>query len=198
MQIHPAYDLETKTWFLEQFKAEAPTIAELIQKLPPHIRKDVQVKDYYIRHSAPTPKFKLATAEEFIRRPNRPISRTLSPVVPDLIPRQKPAKSAASESIPAEPLPQKRRIRKYRQKAVVIRDWIPRSAKDFTEEEKKKIENQILDMWADGKTGPDIAQKLQLSVTWVGAQVIPRYRKLGDPRAVVRNPLLRGTRAFTR
>jgi hypothetical protein len=41
--LHPAFDIKTKTWFVDGFDVEAPTIAELLTHFP----KGTTVVDYY-------------------------------------------------------------------------------------------------------------------------------------------------------
>jgi hypothetical protein len=57
-----------------------------------------------------------------------------------------------------------------------------------------EIENAVLDMWAEGKNGPDIAKALNVKVQFVGSNVVWKARIEGDPRAVVRCPNAIGKR----
>jgi GcrA cell cycle regulator len=50
--IHPAFDIETGTWFVDGFTDEAPTIAELLKKLP-KIKGGYLVQDYWCGRAPP-------------------------------------------------------------------------------------------------------------------------------------------------
>lgn len=56
-------------------------------------------------------------------------------------------------------------------------------------------QNKMLDLWAAGVTGPEIASRFAgQTPASVGANLIPKARERGDPRAVVRNPTSHGRR----
>jgi hypothetical protein len=57
-----------------------------------------------------------------------------------------------------------------------------------------EIENAVLDLWAEGKNGPDIAKALNVKVQFVSSNVVWTARIAGDPRAVVRCPNAIGKR----
>jgi hypothetical protein len=46
-EVHPEFDIETRTWFVPGYKPEAPTIAALLEKLSKTAHKRVYAKDYY-------------------------------------------------------------------------------------------------------------------------------------------------------
>lgn len=76
MRVHPEYDTQTRTWFIQGFHQEGTTISQLLSHIPPHIRKNVQVVDYYVGQSAPTPRYTLTSINEFMKRPDRPHMHT--------------------------------------------------------------------------------------------------------------------------
>jgi hypothetical protein len=46
-EVHPEFDIETRTWFVPGYKQEAATIAVLLEKLSKATHKQVFAKDYY-------------------------------------------------------------------------------------------------------------------------------------------------------
>jgi hypothetical protein len=56
-------------------------------------------------------------------------------------------------------------------------------------------ENRALDMWLEGHSAQTIAERIGRTGAWVGAWVVPKARKAGDPRALVRFPKLIGPRS---
>ncbi len=55
-------------------------------------------------------------------------------------------------------------------------------------------DNAILDAWAAGETGPNLARRFNMSPSAIGANLIPKARLRGDPRAVVRNAKMHGSK----
>lgn len=208
MRVYPQYDTQTRTWFIQGFHQEGKTISQLLSHIPPHIRKNVQVVDYYVGRSAPTPRYALTSIDEFMKRPDRSQLHSPKTINTALISkdqgtdhpcrRQKPAGRGGISAVNAEPLCRIAEPRKTPQKRVWRRppkpSWEVRSTKGMAAQVRFKLESQILDMWAAGHTAPEIACKLNLSTTYIGAQVIPRARTRGDVRAVVRNPESYGSR----
>jgi len=201
MQVHPEYDMQTGTWFIQGFHQEGKTISQLLSHIPPHIRKNLQVKDYYVGKSAPTPRWGLTSATEFLQRADRPYMHTPKTIVTSLIPkdrradhpsrRLKAAVRADSSAVNVEPPCEIAEHKKTPRRLFVRKprvDWEARSTRDLSPTELKKLENDVLDLWAAGLTGPEIAFKFKIRVSQVGAQIIPRARRRGDPRAVIRNP----------
>lgn len=151
MNIHPAYDQETRTWFVEGFAEEASTIAELLEKLPK--RKDgYHVVGY------------------------RPLDSNLPPIRPPSPDRPKPKINLSwPPRAPKPPRPTK-------EPEATKEDQRPRGmAFD------RGMVNKILDLWAEGVSGPEIAQRFGLNAAAVGSHIVARARVKGDPRALIRN-----------
>src|SRR5260370_8321334 len=85
MRIHPAFDAETRTWFVEGLAGEAPTIAELIKVLPKR-KGGYHVENYWssgmppIQLPPPAPKRAKSSISPWLSRPppvlkSRPLSK---------------------------------------------------------------------------------------------------------------------------
>src|SRR5260370_9092640 len=74
MRIHPAFDAETRTWFVEGLAGEAPTIAELIKVLPKR-KGGYHVENYWssgmppIQLPPPAPKRAKSSISPWLSRP---------------------------------------------------------------------------------------------------------------------------------
>ncbi len=162
MLIHPVYDVSTRTWFMPECpSAEAPTIRQLIQKLGIGPER---VKDYY------------------------PGGIPL-----DLLPRRMAGDGKVREVKFRQPKQSRHARRKLTGETLP-----PRAAEAnldlktyqgspqglcnyFTE-----LENKILDLWLRGFSAVSIAADVGRKQSYVNSTVIPKARRLGDPRAVFR------------
>lgn len=179
MEIHPVYDFETKTWFVEGFEHEASTIAELVRKIP----KPVVVRDYYAAGmQAPVVRYPSLTIEDLLSRPDsvgarpqkfdtrRKKTKEAAPIVERGVEARKPPKPRISLPKNEEPAP------------------LLKSTRSLSPAERHELREQILNMWVKGVPGREIARTLGVTVNWVSANVVPKARRQGDPRAVIRIP----------
>ena len=60
--------------------------------------------------------------------------------------------------------------------------------KTFATRPKKYRHDDILNLWAQGLTGPEIGRQLGLRASTTAAAIVAEYRKKGDLRATPRAP----------
>jgi hypothetical protein len=203
MQVHPEFDTATKTWFVRGRKLEASTIRVLLEKLSKSSRKEIIVKDYYTDGQR-CPIVDYGRASSILPRP----MMTHAKSVHSLNFRRRSAK-AGSKSISEERMAEIKSIddkdidtteipevgEDFFKKAKLVfptKSRIKtagRSTGDMPPEMRAELDNQALDLWAQSYSAQEIAAKLDLKVNYIGATLIPRARRLGDPRAGIRNPL---------
>ncbi len=196
--VHPAFDCDTRTWFTDEYESVGKSISELLAGLRAETKRRVVAKDHYVGCRCPEVKYPMKTIEEFLARPESVLSYKLPKFA-----NPSTAPTIPSSDVPKIGVPRPRtRQTGIRGASALARANLsrtdgarPRGASDFPDTiERKKIENQILDMWCAGKSGPEIAIELHLKVQYVGSNVIANARKRGDKRALVRNPLVCGVR----
>lgn len=173
--VNPAYDPQTKTWFLEDPKIEAPTLKALLAELRKiadsrkQKRQEWRIEGYYplgveVRMGIDNATLEKRTEQKIITVPG---------------PGQKPARlstqwnaSPTREKPESPPVPPPgSTLRKFfrRQR---FHAWDP------------VVYEQVLDMWAKGIKGTVIAKELGLTTTQVSAHMVPHARAHGDPRAM--------------
>ena len=160
MIVHPAYHPESGLWFLESGE-EAPSLAKLKALLP----AGTKILGYYPKgYSGKVQVSKAPTRTLYAERFSNysPFSKAPKQIVvpPEVKPVVKPS--------PAPPVVKRKRAgyahnRQYDHEA-------------------------ILNLWAEGLTGPQIAEKLGMDRWLTVCQIVYECRKKGDPRAVRRAP----------
>jgi DNA-binding CsgD family transcriptional regulator len=164
IKIHPIFDPTDGVWFVGGVTAKS--IRELIVKIEKKRGVPVICKDYYPAGTEMPPvKYPATTAEEFLKRTERP-----SP--------------APSTNFKSQPSRREKKTRKYANNIVS-----PPMERDATDEERSRfsaLENQILDMWGAGKPAPEIAKELSLTDRETVGKIAAKGRSKGDPRAVKR------------
>ncbi len=187
--VHPAFDVERRLWFVDEYETEAKSISDLLVGLRAETKRKVIAKDHYVNCRCPDIKYVMKTAEEFLMRPESVLSYKL----PKFINSGTPPKTCLGTVQNQRRTPQDEtiafgchtiQIKQNFSRADGLRG---RGASDLTAAERPAIENKILDMWFAGKSGPEIAIELELKVQYVGSNVIPKARKRGDSRAIVRS-----------
>jgi hypothetical protein len=159
MIIHPTFDPLTNTWFVpEHPHCEAPTIRLLLEQ----VGAGCTVRDYYPggvpREMLPRSDSKVLTRPRIDSGPPAP--------------RRKPAGETSGQQAPETPPSPKA----HQQPSKGVRGTI------FSE-----TDNQILDLWIQGEKAAVIAEKLGVKKAYVSSYIVPKGRRVGDPRAVVRN-----------
>lgn len=165
MQVHPEFDIETKTWFVEEF--EAPSIRALVNTLRQHYNTTISVKDYFPANKA-SPRIAYETSDKM--RPTRPT------MVVGVV-RQDNGKPRTVTY-------------KTKNKVGGLKDG--RGAAELSEDERKQVYESVLNLWAEGNTIRQIAAILNLKYNYVGSNILPKARQIGDSRAAVRNKHLYG------
>ena len=166
--IHPTFFLgeSGKPGKWRYGDVRASTIAALLDKLGP----DYEVQDYY----------RGITPKEVTAFPAQGADTIIRPSLVDAVPKQPMGRRTTSPP---------RRSVESRTPVAVEPAPIPVPIDDI---EKKKdtrssesLRNDILDRWEAGMTGPAIAEILGIDTGRI-SKAISRWRKQGDPRAVVR------------
>jgi hypothetical protein len=200
--IHPAFDIETKTWF--EGNMEDKTISGLLVKLQSKTGKTIIAKDHYVDCQCPVPKFPETTLSEYLKRPISTAADThgYNRIGPQKRMPPAPVDGAMVGPTGTPPHNWGGGNRKSPTREAKLRlDTKPPAAKDSSPvpvpgvrgalsfksgTERNAIVNEVLDLWAAGWSGPAIAEKLNLTIQYVGAQIIPAARGRGDKRAVRR------------
>jgi len=179
--IHPAFDTSTGTWFCEDFNVEAPTLRQLIAVLAKR-KVRVTVKDYYPAG--------LGASIAGIRVENeiRKTRATEATKTADLPGRGNPNISRKSKGNNQNSRGWKDELAGARGAEHRTDRITPTAPKPYAPPITGDIESMALDMWAAGRTGAEIGAALGKTSTWVGTCVLPRARRCGDLRAVVRQP----------
>mgnify|MGYP001606328379 CR=1 FL=1 len=211
MIIHPEFDPTTKTWFvsIRGTNYEAPSISKLINKTPPGIRRTLVVQDYYpVGKRMPPIDYGPSNVADFMKRPNHEalhaagrggaITLGKGALSKDRTePRfmggaESNAQTVSKEVMPPDPNTNIRsdtrptsatwakRERVYKEHPELAAG---RSTKGMLPAEREKLNDQILDMWAAGKTSAQIAEELNLKINYIGCNVLPTARVRGDKRA---------------
>lgn len=191
--LHPLYDPQAKVFVVtvKGEEIEAKSISNLLAKLGPAY----SVRDYY-PHGMPA---------ELTPKSDGPLQRR--PVVASGPPKwvRHPPRKPASEPKALAPTkvastvartPGGRLSRSRASKGLPGHVAI-RPQRDATPEERavcSERNNEILDAWAAGETAPALAKRFGMSPSAIGANIIPKARLSGDPRAVVRNTKTHGSR----
>lgn len=190
-KIHPEYDAKTSTWFVPGLpEVEAPTVCELLGKLralPGHGRD--RVADYYPRgYRAPS---QLGSGVGSEGRVSVAPPKFMRYTVPRVKRAQAGLEAAGSVQAPApeppapEPPPKPpRRVQRVHRSA---------AGPSSPCRSRKYDRERILDMWAAGMSGPDIAAQLGMRSV-VPGQIVAEARKRGDSRAKARAPKYRRRR----
>ena len=195
--FHPAFDPKTQTWFMDG--AEASTIRALKILLP----RRAKIQDYFPdgykatrivlrepRNYVPTPKVSFNTFKtKWVNNISKPTSfqpaNNIDAILDDW---------AAGMS--GDAIADKHGIfdqRKVMKKIKAARDrGDPRA--DFhnaphAARPKRYNHDVILNLWAQGLTGPEIGRQLGLHASTTAAAIVAEYRKKGDPRALARAPV---------
>lgn len=199
--LHPAFDPHTRTWFIEGYKKEAKTLAALQA-----IFHRAHLEGYFPQgYTASRPKggperTYLPIKSHFHIKPAAKHKTPTSPVVQqsynapsrDLILNDWAAGMSAEAIANKYNVPETNQVTRIIVKARAIGD--SRAAKhiklDIKNERKKRFDHDaILDLWAKGIDGPEIGRRLGLTRATTASGIVALYRKKGDPRAVVRNPV---------
>jgi hypothetical protein len=193
-EVHPAFDPITSTWFVGN--EEARTIRELLAKLG----KDIVAIGYQpIGQAVPFILREPHDLRTFARTPKKDMleEQPIEPAIDD-VPRlplaaklgARTARAATDERHQREA--QRKRDQRARQKAKrMFGVGFENPLSQATAQDRERctdIENEILDRWAKGESGPSIAAALGVTRPYVSANVVWHARLLGDPRAVVRCP----------
>ncbi len=192
--VHPAFDVERRLWFVDEYETEAKSISDLLVGLRAETKRKVIAKDHYVNCRCPDIKYAMKTAEEFLMRPEPVLAHRLPKFVNSKFATTATTNSVSESRKSVERRPHMRQpgipgvSAQYKQNLSRTDIARPRGAGDFaTMAERKSMENRVLDMWAAGKSAPEIAIELGLKVAYVGANIIPAARKRGDSRAIVRS-----------
>lgn len=176
--VTPAYDPQTRTWFIDKPAVEARTLSDLLDQLAklrklPGVKKEWKITNYYqgtvdVRYTA-----------------QGAIVRLTEPSVIS-IPRA-PAKKKPAQPIAGAPVKEPEHAPAPRVRGPIVRKWFTRHRYRTWD---PVIYEKVLDMWAAGVSGPEIAKQLGggLTPVNVSAHIVPNARGHGDPRAVKRHP----------
>lgn len=192
--FHPAFDPKTRTWFVDD--TEAPTLAALKRLLPPRTKfKDHYPNGYKAtritlrepRNYVPTPKVSFNTFNKSVSKPTSPTQpiASIDAILDDW-----------ANGMSGDAIADKHGIfdqRKVMKKIKAARDrGDPRAAfhqAPHAARPKRYNHSLILDLWAQGLTGPEIGRQLGLHASTTAAAIVAEYRKKGDPRALARAPV---------
>lgn len=177
--IHPLFCPTAKMWF--HGAAKAPTISALLAKLG----HGYEAQDFYLGQC---PRELTSFAPKALGESMRP-SIIGSVPYPKNFRVPKPPSEDKPEPVaqPIEPA-EFTTIKQARQVGIIdaIRPS-PRAAAPRPDDYK----NRVLNLWEAGVPGPDIARIFGVQTICIGRDVA-RWRKQGEPRAVVRQPLNHG------
>ncbi len=191
MILHPIFDTGAKVFVvtIEGNEVEAKSISALLAMVGP----GYTVRDYY-PCGVPATLLPRGSAggPDFTRHRLAPGYRPKHGMPPER--RSEPAGEVLAEKAPKEPPKRKSRSRASKALPAPIP---PKPKREATPEERAvccERDNAILDAWAAGETGPDLARRFNMSTSAIGANLIPKARLRGDPRAVVRNSKMYGSK----
>jgi hypothetical protein len=194
--FHPAFDIKTKTWFVDNF--EAPTLAALKRLLP----RRAKIKDHYPNGYKAT-RITLREPRNYVPMPKVSFN-TFNKSIPKPLAQAHPTASIDAilddwaAGMSGDAIADKHGIfdqRKVMKKIKAARDrGDPRA--DFhnaphAARPKRYNHDVILNLWAQGLTGPEIGRQLGLHASTTAAAIVAEYRKKGDPRALARAPVRR-------
>lgn len=174
MQLHPAYDPQTQTWFVEGYSFEAPTLRELLNRIRQRTKLSVIIRDYFFGGKAHPP----VTYTSFTER-EKQYREKVEAKQRELRIQEKAAYKDPALTLSKQPL--------YPEIGY-------KSGKDLTPKEREYYIETVLDMWAAGGTIRGISIKLKLKYDYVGTTIIPVARSKGDKRAEIRNHKTYGVR----
>lgn len=158
MIVHPAFDPVSCLWFLETGE-EAKTISDLKKQLP----SNVKIVGYF-----PNGYDGLVRVNKCRVEP-RESTQNYNPLSKANVPKVISAKRSGIRLHPVREMPKRPK------------------AKRVASNRKYDYE-AILNLWAKGMTGPQIAGELNIEDWKKVCQVVSIARKDGDPRAVSRKP----------
>lgn len=179
MQVHPAFDITSRTWFVEGYAHEAPTLRELLNKFPKgttfagytpdaHFMPPTRNRDETIammskriepRTHAPATKRQFQAAQLRIR------ARALGEVGEVVPLTSGDVQRAARRSAPKQPSPR------------------PTGKKGA-----RYNSDAVLDLWEKGISSMVIAHRLGMARAENVRTIVQRARAKGDPRAVDHAP----------
>jgi len=193
MQVHPEFDPTTRTWFVSGRKPEAPTIDALLGMIAKSCRiarELVAAKDYYANgERCPSVDYGPASPRD-ICRPSvigQKFYKKAPTIIPVIATPSVIGSEPRKENIPE--LENESKVRSVPKRVLTA----GRSTSNMSKKMRADLDNQALDMWAAGLPAHEIAAKLDLKINYIAAALMPRARRKGDPRAVVRNPETYGT-----
>ena len=157
MIVHPAYDVVTKTWFVETGE-EATSLRELKKQLKPYTK----IADYY-----PNGYRKKIIYREKLRTTQKPPIQT--PRAAQDAQGVKTAKNDATKTTITRPTIKR-----------CYPDTVPKRRCIYNH-------NTILNMWYSGLDAPTIADALSIKRWTSVVNIVWQARRKGDPRAVERN-----------
>lgn len=160
VQVHPAYDANTKSWYLDTGE-EASSLQELKKLLPLYTK----IVGYYPKGYSQ----KIACQKQLCAARNSGVKTT---VVAQVAQQAKTAKTDKIENT-------------IRQQPVK-RDYPDTTPYRHC----KYNHNAILNLWYAGNDAPTIASELGIEKFTSVVNVVWHARQKGDPRAVERNPRL--------
>jgi hypothetical protein len=186
MILRPNFDAIKKVWFvtLKGKEIEAGSISDLLAKLGPRY----SVQDYFVGN-APIKHDSVPGSGGGLRKPVVLGTRYYD------FRRQAPRKlqdSSLPQVVPKEPGSHKTRPRPSNELGVASTVRPEREATPAERAMWSKRDNAILDGWASGISGPELAERFGVTPAVIGVSVVVKARRKGDPRAVVRNPKLHG------
>ena len=203
-KVHPVFDIEKAVWFVG--KIEAPSLRELKKLLPSR----TQIIGYYPDgFKAPAwPK------NSGLIKGRMPIAISLyvaRPSVKAPPATEKPVNFETLElrdealivdwaaGMTREAIAIKYQFEEINTVSKILRKARERGDARAAQREKKRQvyvtrkpkydHNTILNLWAEGLTGPEIGLKLRLPRSTTAAVIVADYRKRGDPRAIRRAPV---------
>jgi hypothetical protein len=193
MQVHPEYDIETRTWFVPGYKQEAPTIRELLEKLSKSTRKPVTAKCYFsIGSRMPSINLGIKTIEDFMRKPDRSSMRA-GITLPRFVKLQKiqeptdNSENNAGESHINSVIPCSKGGHHCSFPACA--QDCPERPGNVSPERRARVSarvNTILDMWFIGKSPKEIVEVVGGRQMLIARRTVYQARRAGDPRAIIR------------
>lgn len=159
--VYPRFDPLTSTWFMNSPQLEAPSLCELQLKLGSAIK----LGGYYPKGFNSVPMAPVPPPYVPLERLDP--SKITKPFVPSI-------KTVTTEGTKVEVVKDKVTVTKKHQKARVYYARL------------SPLHNKVLDLWAEGLTGPEIGLRLGLNRSTDAAGIVWLHRQKGDPRAVSR------------
>ena len=203
IDLHPTFDPETETWFVDEYKVDAASIRELIKKLPPRSR----IVDYYPNGDFRAPPWPKTVVKKILPPTPAPRPIVAKPILagPPAPAREVEEKvnavmdawarndltgdivTACSLSGVNELILMVKEAKALGDpRALVSRSLTRKRAGREVGEGRKYDHEAILDMWAHGSSSMEICLCLGITVKSAVGTVLAAARRRKDPRSTLR------------